>query len=150
MLTAKDQVSDKVLGLESGADDYLVKPFDYLELAARIKACLRRRKTTASDRWEIRAGDVLLNRKDRTVIVRGKRVELTKKEFEILWLLVENAGMVLERERIKKELWPKEKLYKWSRTIDVYIQHIRSKSGDKLDSPHYIKTIPGVGYMFCK
>ena len=143
MLTAKDQVSDKVLGLESGADDYLVKPFNYLELAARIKACLRRRKTTASDRWEIRAGDVLLNRKDRTVIVRGKRVELTKKEFEILWLLVENAGMVLERERIKKELWPKEKLYKWSRTIDVYIQHIRSKSGDKLDSPITLKLFLG-------
>lgn len=146
ILTARDQLSDKVLGLESGADDYLVKPFDYLELAARIKVCLRRKRYVPGNIIDL--GSVKLNMNDRTVERNGTQIPLTKKEFQILELLVKNRGRVVEREWIKKALWQEGKLYKWSRTIDVHIQHLRAKLGDNPDSPQFIVTVPGVGYLF--
>jgi len=149
MLTARDNISDKVLGLESGADDYLVKPFDYLELAARIRALLRRTSYGVMDQlFEI--GNLRVNSVNRVAELNGKKLDLTKKEFDILVLLCMNAGKVLERERIRQELWPDKKLYKWSRTIDVHIQHLRAKIGDDPETCRYIRTVPGVGYILNK
>ena len=148
MLTAKDSVSDKVLGLEYGADDYLVKPFDYLELAARIKVRLRRRAPAVTTRRVHDAGTIRLDPNDRSVERNGGKVQLTKKEFDLLHLLIDHADQVLAREQILKALWPKAKLYKWSRTIDVHIQHLRAKLQDNSSTPQIIRTVPGVGYMF--
>ena len=147
MLTAKDGLSDKVLGLESGADDYMVKPFNYLELAARIKALLRRSKSyfLADDVFEV--GGLRLNPERREVKADGEKVILTKKEFDILSLLFKHAGKVLRRDTIKQEIWPGKKLYKWSRTLDVHIQHLRAKLEKNPEQPQYIITVPGVGYM---
>ncbi len=147
MLTAKDNLSDKVLGLESGADDYIVKPFDYLELAARIKARLRRSKSYLLADEVLEVGNLRLNPERREVEVDGDRVLLTKKEFDILSLLFKHAGKVLSRDTIKQEIWPGKKLYKWSRTLDVHIQHLRAKLEKNPEQHQYILTIPGVGYM---
>ncbi len=146
ILTARDQLSDKILGLESGADDYLVKPFDYLELVARIRVCLRRKKDSFGGIFDL--GAVRINMNNRSIERNGNQVNLTKKEFQILELLIKNMGKVVERDWIKKTLWPEGKLYKWSRTIDVHIQHLRAKLGDNSDNPQFIVTIPGVGYLF--
>ncbi len=148
MLTARDRVSDKVLGLEIGADDYLVKPFETLELIARIKACLRRYKQ--QDRGFSREGEIVIDYQGRTVTVRGKPVELTAKEFDLLCFLVENAGRVLRRDMIRKSLWKSSNIYSWSRVIDVHIQHLRTKIEKNPSSPEYIQTVSGVGYKFVK
>jgi DNA-binding response OmpR family regulator len=148
LLTAKDAISDKVLGLECGADDYMVKPFDYLELAARIRARLRR-----SGGFEdplppvLEIGNLKLDQTARQAHLNGRNVSLTKKEFDLLLLLVRHAGRVLDRETIRQTLWPENRLYKWSRTIDVHIQHLRAKLEPDLDTPHCIITVQGVGYM---
>jgi DNA-binding response OmpR family regulator len=151
MLTARDGLSDKILGLDSGADDYIVKPFDYLELAARIKARLRRNSPKSSSgispKKIFEFHNISLDPNTRTVEVNREKVSLTKKEFDLLYLLAENLGSVIERKVIKSELWPDANLYKWSRTIDVHIQHLRAKLKDDPAAPHLIITIPGVGYM---
>lgn len=147
MLTAKDGVSDKVLGLESGADDYIVKPFDYLELAARIKARLRRSKTYLYKYDVLKVGNLQLKPERREVELDGGQVTLTKKEFDILSLLFKYAGRVLDRDTIKMKIWPNQKLYKWSRTLDVHIQRLRAKLEKNPERPQYIVTIPGIGYM---
>jgi len=146
MLTARDRVSDKVLGLEIGADDYLVKPFETLELIARIKACLRRYKQ--QERGVVRIGEIVIDYQGRTVTVREKPVELTAKEFDLLCFLVENAGRVLRRDVIRKSLWKSSNIYSWSRVIDVHIQHLRTKIEENPSSPKYIQTVSGVGYKF--
>lgn len=147
LLTAKDGVSDKVLGLESGADDYLVKPFDYLELAARIKARLRRRGAYGKLSALTRVGDWELLPQRREVSIAGRAVRLTKKEFDLLNLLFKHAGQVLHRETIRQALWPEAQIYHWSRTIDVHIQHLRAKLEKAPERPAYITTVPGVGYL---
>ncbi len=147
MLTAKDSVSDKVLGLESGADDYIVKPFDYLELAARIKAQLRRSDTYVSETEVFKVGHLKLNPEKREVEVGGSLVCLTKKEFDILFLLFKHRDRVLDRDTIKTKIWPNQKLYKWSRALDVHIQRLRAKVEKNPEHPQYIQTVPGVGYM---
>ncbi len=146
MLTARDGVSDKVLGLESGADDYIVKPFDYLELAARIHARLRRRDVFQPITAPLKAGDLVLNPANRDVLMNGTKLDLTKKEFDILNLLFQYAGNVVDRETIRKSLWPNQSIYKWSRTIDVHIQHLRAKLEANPENPLYIVTVQGVGY----
>ena len=147
MLTAKDSVSDKVLGLESGADDYIVKPFDYLELAARIKARLRRSQIYRPEDTLYKVGDLELIPERREVAVGGRNTGLTKKEFDILSLLFKHAGRVVDRDTIHMEIWPDRQLYKWSRTLDVHILRLRSKIETNPDQPRHIITIPGVGYM---
>ncbi len=147
LLTAKDAVSDKVLGLECGADDYMVKPFDYLELAARIKARLRRSGRFETDRSQnLEIGGLKMNAAARRVQMNGRNVSLTKKEFDLLLLLARNAGQVMDRETIRSTLWPENRLYKWSRTIDVHVQHLRSKIEPDPRRPRFIVTVPGVGY----
>ena len=146
MLTARDQLSDKVTGLECGADDYVVKPFETLELVARIKACLRR--TSISQKSIINAGDILIDNRTRNVTVRDKEIEMTPKEYDLLLYLVTHKGEVLSRKNIRKNVWKDSSLYSWSRVIDVHIQHIRQKIEKDAASPEYIITISGVGYMF--
>jgi len=146
MLTAKDKVSDRVIGLESGADDYVVKPFETLELIARIKACLRRVKPLAEEKVTI--GDLSIDFKKRIVKVKNKEIILTPKEYDLLCLFVAQRGIVLARKDIKKHLWHEQKLYSWSRVIDVHIQHLREKIKDDPEEPKYIITVPGIGYRF--
>jgi DNA-binding response OmpR family regulator len=146
MLTAKDGLSDKVLGLESGADDYIVKPFDYLELAARITARLRRRQAYQNLDCALAMGNLRLDPENRQALLGGKPLDLTKKEFDILALLFKFAGRAVARETIRQALWPDAKLYKWSRTIDVHVQHLRAKLEDNPDTPRYIVTVQGLGY----
>ncbi len=145
MLTAKDKISDKVIGLESGADDYIVKPFETLELIARIKACLRRAKPL-EECLEIK--ELTIDYKKRIVKLRNKEIILTPKEYDILCLLVSRKGSVVTREEIKKAIWKESKLYSWSRVIDVHIQHLRQKIEKDPSNPEYIITVPGMGYRF--
>lgn len=147
MLTARDRLPDKVLGLETGADDYLVKPFDYLELAARIKACLRRQGPVFGAAEIIELDDLKIDVGKNTVWKRGEKVSLTQREFTLLVLLARNAGRVLDRTVIRRTLWPEGELYRDSRVIDVHVQHLRSKLEDNPAEPRHVVTVPGVGYM---
>jgi DNA-binding response OmpR family regulator len=145
MLTARDRVSDKITGLESGADDYMVKPFETAELVARVKACLRR---SAPPERKAVIGELVVDMKARAVAVRGIPVELTPKEYELLCLFVQHRGEAVTRELIRKTLWKSQKLYSWSRVIDVHIQHLRQKIEKNPAEPEYIITVPAIGYKF--
>jgi len=145
VLTARDGISDKVMGFESGADDYMVKPFDTLELIARVKACLRR---SMPEGKKIIVNDLVIDMEAHTVSVGGMQVELTPKEFGLLHLFASHRGEVISREVIRKQIWGEAKLYSWSRAIDVHIQHLRRKIEKDPSEPAYIMTVPGVGYKF--
>jgi DNA-binding response OmpR family regulator len=145
MLTAKDRVPDKVIGLESGADDYIVKPFETIELLARIRACLRRYAPSGE---KIRIDDLVVDLKARMVNVKDRAVELTPKEYDLLVLFITNRGEPLRREFIRKTIWKDSQIYSWSRVIDVHVQHLRQKIERNPLEPEYILTIPGVGYKF--
>jgi DNA-binding response OmpR family regulator len=146
MLTAKDKLSDKVFGLESGADDYVVKPFETLELLARIKACLRRTCPVTEEKVVI--GEISIDFKKQQIMISNKKVELTPKEYKLLCFLIKNRGEVLDRETIRKALWKDAEIYSWSRVIDVHIQHLRQKIEKDPSNPKYIITVPGAGYRF--
>ena len=147
MLTARDKISDKVMGLESGADDYVVKPFETLELVARIKACLRRIKSPVADE-QVQVGNIKINYKKRFVTVSGKKVDLTPKEYNLLCFLVNHRGEALSRDAIRKHIWKDSHIYSWSRVIDVHIQHLRQKIEKDPSKPKYIITVSGAGYRF--
>jgi len=139
ILTARDQIADKVRGLDLGADDYLVKPFDLDELAARLRALVRRASGRADVR--LRHGDLVLDPAARTVIQRGEAVSLTSREFDLLNVLLDAAGRVLTRRALE------EQLYAWgealeSNALEVHVHHLRRKLGADL-----IRTVRGVGYM---
>lgn len=149
LLTAKDKTSDKVFGLESGADDYVVKPFETLELIARIKACLRRSTSLpAEDKISIK--NIRIDFRKRRVTISGKEVDLTPKEYDMLCLFIENQGKVLSREDIRKQLWKTSRIYSWSRVIDVHVQHLRKKIEKDPSNPKFIYTVPGAGYRFAE
>ncbi len=139
ILTARDTVDDRVRGLDSGADDYLVKPFDLAELCARVRALIRRHGGRSSPVLEF--GELRLYPAAHSVEFGGNKVDLAPREYAVLQQLLENAGRVQSRERLE------EALYGWvsdveSNTIEVYIHHLRKKFGKEL-----IRTIRGVGYM---
>jgi DNA-binding response OmpR family regulator len=142
LLTARDTVADRVAGLDSGADDYLIKPFDLDELLARLRALLRRRGGRASP--ELRHGDLVVDPAAHTVTLAGSPVEISPREFAVLQLLLENRGKVLSRSRLE------EGLYSWqseveSNAVEVYVHHLRKKLGQGL-----IRTVRGVGYVIDK
>jgi len=147
MLTARGEDVDRIVGLELGADDYLPKPFNPRELAARIRAILRRyekRPATASGRLEVNG--VALDPGTREVIARGTPVELTTFEFDILEMLMRSAGRVLSRDALMENFYNR-KATPYDRSIDMHVSHLRKKleHGTTL-----IKTIRGVGYQFCR
>jgi two-component system alkaline phosphatase synthesis response regulator PhoP/OmpR family response regulator RpaB len=147
MLTARDGVADKVLGLECGADDYIVKPFNFLELSARIKAIFKRvERSLVNDQYEFK--DLSINFKSRTLNLRGAVVKLTKTEFELLALFVSYPGEVLSRDFIQQQIWRDSQLYQSSRAVDVHVQRLRKKIEAEVDNPDYIHTVAGVGYKF--
>ncbi|WP_144699499.1 response regulator transcription factor [Fictibacillus phosphorivorans] len=149
MLSAKSEDMDKIQGLAAGADDYLSKPFNPLELMARVKSQLRRyrkyNQDTDSSREFIEIGDLKINTETRQVWVRGKDVRLTPKEFSILELLALNKGIVMSIEKIYEAVW-QEEFYKSDSTVMVHITKIREKIEEDPKRPIYIKTVWGVGY----
>jgi len=143
MVTAKSDESDKVLGLELGADDYVTKPFSAKELVARVKSLLRRKQASAEGK-KIEIGGVLsIDPEKYRVSVRGREVELTSTEFKILTLLGSKRGRVFTRDQILDHLWGQEKIV-LDRTIDVHIRNLREKLGREVGG--MIKNIRGVGY----
>ena len=147
MLTARDAVVDKVTGLDSGADDYITKPFAIEELLARIRVAFRK-SVNHNDKKiqeELVVGDLCLNPKKREVYVRGNLVNLTKREFDLLNYLMENKNIVLSRETILERIWGYD-YYGENNAVDVYIRYLRSK----IEEPYGLKsiyTVRGVGYV---
>ncbi len=145
MLTAKDDLSDKIIGLDSGADDYITKPFDFEELLARIRAALRRVKGTAQSKQELRVGDLVLDTAARQVWRGDTLIELTTREYNLLELLVRHSGQILTKEIIFERIWGYDNEAGLD-IIKVYINYLRSKlnGGGK---PDIIHTVRGVGYV---
>jgi DNA-binding response OmpR family regulator len=148
MLTARGLETDRVVGLELGADDYVVKPFSVAELAARIRAVLRRTEERgAAPKDVLEVGDVELDRRTWTARHRGEPLELARREFELLRLLLEHAGEVVTREKLMRDVWETE----WmgaTKTLDVHVSTLRRKLGDDPSAPRYIYTVRGVGFRF--
>lgn len=154
MLTAKSDEISKVVGLEIGADDYLSKPFGMHELIARMKAVMRRsnglQPVTSGNELEeiIKINSLVINKTRRTVEVDGKNVELALKEYELLYLLAKNKGIVFTRENLLEKIWGYDYLGE-TRTVDVHVRNIRKKIEKDDTAPVYIKTVRGIGYKFC-
>ena len=146
MLTAKSSEYDRVVGLDSGADDYMPKPFGMMELVSRVRALLRRAAKPAAEDKLFTAGSLAVDVKRRAVTVDGEPVILTYKEFELLCYLLENRGVVLSRDQILTKIWD----YNYSgetRTVDVHIRTLRQKLGD---AGALIETVRGVGYRLAQ
>ena len=157
MLTARGEEIDRIVGLELGADDYIVKPFSAREVAARIRAVLRRSGdgpaaaapiTAAEDRaGPLEVGPVRVDPNRRAASVGGTGLDLTRKEFELLRLLISEAGNVISRERLIDEVWD----VNWfgsTKTLDVHVSSLRRKLGDDSANPRFIHTVRGVGFRF--
>jgi DNA-binding response OmpR family regulator len=147
MLTAKGQESDIILGLNLGADDYVTKPFNIQELLARVNAFLRRKRKQEIRQFKF--GDFILNVDSRQLLRRGREIELTPKEFELLALFVKRAGCALTRDEILKQVWGYDILVT-SRSVDRCITTLRNKIERNTQEPIFIKTIRDVGYRFEK
>lgn len=148
MLTAKGEDMDKILGLEYGADDYIIKPFNILEVKARIKAIIRRTAPRSKEEVKvIENGDMKLDCDGRRVYVAGREINLTAKEFELLELLILNPNKVYSRENLLKMVWGTD--YPGDvRTVDVHIRRLREKIEQNPSEPGYVHTKWGVGYYF--
>ncbi|MDX2152940.1 MAG: response regulator transcription factor [Bryobacteraceae bacterium] len=148
MLSARDEDVDRIVGLELGADDYLAKPFNPRELAARIRAILRRAapREDGDGRGRVEVNGLVLDPATREVSVEGRRVELTTFEFDILELLMRSAGRVLSRDALMESLYNR-KATPFDRAVDMHISHLRKKLEAARPA---IKTIRGVGYQFCR
>lgn len=151
MLTAKGDDMDKILGLEYGADDYITKPFNILEVKARIKAIIRRSSQASAlgqkNGKQITVGDLTLDSESRAVVINGKEVNLTAKEFDLLELLLMNPGKVYSREKLLNIVWGYE--YPGDvRTVDVHVRRLREKIETNASDPKYVHTKWGVGYYF--
>jgi two-component system, OmpR family, alkaline phosphatase synthesis response regulator PhoP len=148
MLTAKSQLTDRVVGLKLGADDYLVKPFEPPELLARIEALLRRiRKEKLTPVVSFQFGDVEIDFEDGAVRKAGAPVSLAGKEIELLRYLIDHRGKVVSREELLEGVWEYQPGVS-SRTIDVHVAWLRQKLEDRPQNPRYIHTVRGVGYRF--
>ena len=154
MLTARGEETDRIVGLELGADDYIVKPFSAREVAARIRAVLRRtddRQQPAAAPTEkpgaLEVGPVRVDRDRREARVNGEDIDLTRKEFELLELLIREAGSVISRERLIDEVWDTN-WFGSTKTLDVHVSSLRRKLGDDSQNPRFIHTVRGVGFRF--
>lgn len=143
LLTARDSVVDKVMGLDAGADDYVTKPFAIEELLARIRTTLRKRKTTRNTL--LTHGECILDITRRTCLIKGISVELTKKEFDLLQLLLENKNHVLSREILLEKIWGYE-FDGTTNAIDVYVRHLRMKIEEPFNQ-RIISAVRGIGYV---
>lgn len=155
MLTAKSEEIDKITGLTLGADDYITKPFQPLEMIARVKAQLRRyTKYNASepiaDENTIVFSGLVLDRNTHECTLNEKKLSLTPTEFSILWVLASNRSRVVSSEELFHEVWGEKYYSSSNNTVMVHIRHIREKMGDSAERPKYIKTIWGVGYKIEK
>lgn len=146
MLTAKGETFDKVLGLELGADDYMVKPFEPKELVARIKAVLRRYEHKDVDTQEVVFPNLIVNKSNYTIRLKGNLIELPPKELELLFFLASNPNKVFTREQLLEHVWGFD-FYGDSRTVDVHVKRVREKI-DLEGQPWQLKTVWGVGYKF--
>ena len=150
MLTAKGSETDKVAGLEVGADDYITKPFSMREFRSRVKAALRRSRMAAGvqdDGGSIEAGELTIDFDRRLVTLAGEEVKVTYVEFEILGALARSPGRVLTRETLLEHVWG-DSDYRDPRTVDVHIRHLREKLEQDPKEPDYLFTVRGVGYRF--
>jgi two-component system KDP operon response regulator KdpE len=149
MLTARDDSMDKVKGLELGADDYVTKPFNHLELMARVKAVLRRLEmpAPASRAPSFQAGELEVDFARQEARLRGDRLDLTPTEYKLLYHLVRNAGHILQHGTLLAKVWGREYVNEVD-YIRVYIRRLREKLGDDPDNPRYIRTERGLGYRF--
>jgi two-component system, OmpR family, response regulator ArlR len=145
MLTAKDDIMDKVMGLDTGANDYMTKPFAIEELLARIRTALRRKKTEIASLKTIQLEKLCLNLEKYDVTYAGNIIDLTKREFDLLKYLLENKNIVLSRDKILETVWNFD-YFGDTNVVDVYIRYLRSKIDDKYNKK-FIHTIRGVGYM---
>jgi DNA-binding response OmpR family regulator len=147
MITARDEDYERIMGLDIGADDYVVKPFSPGEVMARIRAVLRRINKEAARERIFRFDNLMIDLNDYTATVNGQSVSLTKKEFEILWTLATNENRVFSRDNLLDQLWGHD-YFGGSRTVDSHIKRLRSKLKNAGTSDWEIKTIWGVGYKF--
>ncbi len=150
MVTAKGEDMDKILGLDYGADDYVTKPFNILEVKARIKAILRRstRRETEPDPSVIIDGDIRIDCDSRRLFIQGKEIRLTAKEFDLMELLVKSPNKVYSRELLLNLVWGYEYPGDF-RTVDVHVRRLREKVEPNPSEPKYIHTKWGVGYFYC-
>jgi len=149
MLTARGEEADRVAGLELGADDYVVKPFSARELVARVRAVLRRAAEAGERRAEgvTEIGELVVDPARRSASFRGEELVLSRKEFDLLRLLVETAGSVVTRERLLEEVWDTN-WFGSTKTLDVHVSGLRKKLADDPTEPRYIHTVRGVGFRF--
>jgi two-component system, OmpR family, response regulator RegX3 len=148
MLTARGEETDRIVGLELGADDYIVKPFSAREVVARIRAVLRRTGDSVSEpEGPIDVGPLRLDRARRSATLDDGELDLTRKEFELLELLLREAGTVLSRERLIDEVWDTN-WFGSTKTLDVHVSSLRRKLGDDSQNPRFIHTVRGVGFRF--
>lgn len=147
MVTAKDDVADRIVGLENGADDYITKPYSYRELLARVRAVMRRREPSSSDDGDevLEVGALRLSVERHEVSVNGQVVSMPLREFELLACLARNAGRVLTRSQLMERVWGTEDFHD-SKTLDVHVKRLRSKIERDPSAPQRLVTVRGVGY----
>ena len=147
MLTARGTETDRVVGLELGADDYVVKPFSAAEVAARIRAVLRRAAPDRAAQHErVTIGELAIDPATRSATLRGAELGLTRKEFDLLARLARNPGTVVSRENLMADVWD-ENWFGSTKTLDVHIGFLRRKLGDDAAAPRYLRTVRGVGFQ---
>jgi DNA-binding response OmpR family regulator len=143
-LSAKDEAADKITGLELGADDYITKPFSPREVVARIKAVLRRYQQGEKESNLLEIGDLIINKEEHYLKYKGDNIELTPKEFSLLWHLAQNPKKVFRRENLLKAVWGYD-YFGDARTVDTHIKSLRKKLGEAAEA---VETVWGVGYKF--
>jgi len=147
MLTARGQEVDKVVGLELGADDYVTKPFSIRELLARVKAVLRRAQPVPKDKERYSFGDIEVDLRACQVMRKGKQLDMSSKEFELLKYFLCHSGEAISRDRLLEAVWGYDR-FPTTRTVDAHIVRLRQKLEPKPDEPHFFLTVHGTGYKF--
>ena len=145
MLTAKAEEVDRIIGLETGADDYMTKPFSPRELVARVRAVLRRASERVADDRIIRVGDLLINKETYSVLKKNLPITLSSTEFRLLLFLAERRGRIFSRDQLLDAAW-KDEAYVEPRTVDVHIRRLRTQIEDDPSDPQYVRTRRGIGY----